>query len=345
MTSKQKTFLISFLCLLLAGAGWRVSLFYQHLNSPLNLSQTELYELQNGLSMTAVARQLEAQGWLSHAGDWLLYAKLSGQAAHLKAGEYALSPQMNALDLLDRFVTGDVRLHEAVIVEGWTLRQALQALQANPNINPIIDLKDPDDVRRKTGLNQYPEGWFFPDTYQFEKGSSDADILQRAHTLMQEVLAQEWQSRDVGLPFNTPYEALIMASIVEKETAVRAERTQIAGVFVRRLQNNMRLQSDPTVIYGLGEDYDGNLRRADLQADNPYNTYKNRGLPPTPIALPGREAIAASLHPDPGDALYFVAKGDGSHHFSASLEEHNAAVRRYQVEQRAENYNSVPKTE
>ncbi|MEX2367612.1 MAG: endolytic transglycosylase MltG, partial [Pseudohongiellaceae bacterium] len=185
--------------------------------------------------------------------------------------------------------------------------------------------------KQAMGIDRHPEGMIFPDTYNFTRGTSDLEILRRANRLLEQVLEQEWQARDVGLPYDGPYQALIMASIIEKETAVAAEREQIAGVFVRRLQRGMRLQTDPTVIYGLGALFDGDLTRADLRRQSPYNTYLNNGLPPTPIALAGREAIAASLHPEQGDTLYFVARGDGSHQFSATLEEHNAAVQRYQI--------------
>ena len=197
-----------------------------------------------------------------------------------------------------------------------------------------IELADAStaELMQRIGIeDDNPEGWLFPDTYLFDRGTSDVEILSRAHRRMREVLDEEWAKREQGLPLETPYQALTLASIVEKETGLASERPQIAGVFVRRLQKGMKLQTDPTVIYGMGDDFDGNIRREDLTRPTPYNTYVIQGLPPTPIALPGREAINAVLHPADGDALYFVARGDGSHHFSATLDEHNCAVRHYQL--------------
>jgi len=202
-------------------------------------------------------------------------------------------------------------------------------------ITATLDADNPEQLRAQLQqllqTEKYPEGLVFPDTYNFRRGTTDRDLLLRASDTMQKILAEEWQGRDVGLPYSEPYEALIMASIIEKETGLASERQQIAGVFIRRLQQRMRLQTDPTVIYGLGDSYDGDLTRTDLRTASPYNTYLNSGLTPTPIALPGREAIFASLHPDESDTLYFVARGDGSHYFSSSLEEHQRAVRQYQL--------------
>jgi UPF0755 protein len=218
------------------------------------------------------------------------------------------------------------------LVEGWTFRQVMEALQADERLEHLIEDPSAEAVMARLGRRGvHPEGRFFPDTYHFTRGSSDLDILKRAHAAMERVLAEEWEARADGLPIESPDEALILASIIEKETGLASERAEIAGVFVRRLRLGMRLQTDPTVIYGLGDDFDGNLRRADLRNDHPYNTYVHAGLPPTPIALPGREAIRAALNPADGETLYFVARGDGSHAFSVTLEEHNRAVRKYQL--------------
>lgn len=322
----------------------RGAFFVYNLQVPLAAGEGALM-VQPGQSLTQVADALAAQGVLRHPFDFLLYARLSGQADSIRAGEYGLTPGMTPRDLLRKLVNGEVLVHQIRILEGWTAAQALAALQANPYIRSTIPAGDAQTLRDALDLETHPEGQFFPDTYNFTRGTTDREILRRAHALMQRVLDEAWRARDVGLPFDTPYDALILASLVEKETGKASERALIAGVFVRRLREGMRLQTDPSVIYGLGVDFDGNLTRAHLGAENPYNTYRNRGLPPTPIALPGREAIAAALHPDDSGALYFVGKGDGSHHFSATLEEHNAAVRRYQVEARAPDYDSRPRQE
>lgn len=327
---------------LLMCAGVRGAFFYQHLHQPLQLEASRTVLLEPGQSLNHITRSLEMEGVLAKAIDLRIYARLMGVADQVKAGEYVLELEMTALDLLDKLVQGDVVYHRIVLVEGWTIAEVLAALRAHPMLSQTLDDTELGALQQELELDEHPEGMFFPDTYNFTRGTSEREILQRAHTRLQEILAEEWAGRDMGLPYDTPYQALIMASIVEKETAVPEERDEIAGVFVRRLEANMRLQTDPTVIYGLGTDYDGNLSRADLRQPGPYNTYLNRGLPPTPIALAGREAISASLHPAPGNALYFVARGDGSHQFSDTLEAHNAAVREYQIENRAENYISRP---
>jgi UPF0755 protein len=240
-------------------------------------------------------------------------------------------------------VSGDVRLYSFTIVEGWTFRELLAALDASDSIEPGIEFEDwPAVLEALAADAKYPEGLFLPETYRFPKGTTGVDILGQAYALMQETLAEEWRDRATNLPLGSPYEALILASIVEKETALAAERPQIAGVFARRLNDGMRLQTDPTVIYGIGIDFNGNLTRRDLRADTPYNTYTRKGLPPTPIALPGRAAINAALHPAGGSSLYFVATGlgDGSHKFSDTKAEHDNAVREYLRRQRASRDNT-----
>ena len=235
--------------------------------------------------------------------------------------------------LLDLLVSGKVIEYSLTLVEGWTFAQVLEATRSHPVlVQSLAPDAGPGDVMTALGHpGEHPEGRYFPDTYQFPRGTTDLQVLARSYDRMAEVLAREWDARAEGLPITDPYEALTLASIVEKETGRAEERPAIAGVFVRRLEKGMLLQTDPTVIYGLGDAFDGNLRRRDLERDTPYNTYTRAGLTPTPICMPGRDAIHAVLHPADGDALYFVATGDGGHHFSATLSEHNRAVRRYQL--------------
>ena len=242
-----------------------------------------------------------------------------------------------------QLVDGDVVTYQVTIPEGLTLAQALAVLAKNPVLTPELEgARDHRLIDIAQGAAT-AEGLFLPETYRFERGDTDWQIMQRAHAALQRTLEAAWANRAAGLPYETPYEALVMASIVERETGVPAERREIAGVFVRRLMKNMRLQTDPTVIYGLGEGFDGNLRRSHLRDDsNPYNTYRHKGLPPTPIALPGRAAIEAAMHPLPGETLFFVARGDGSHQFSITLEAHEEAVRKYQLSRRSDYRSSPP---
>lgn len=317
--------------LLLVLATVRVFVFLQRLDQPLVLAGPQTLIVDTGTSFTRIVRDLQAGQVLPPGWDLLIYARMEGLASQIKAGEYALAEGLTARGLLQKLVNGDVVYHQVRIVEGWTLQQALEALHAHPALVAQLPDDDPVALQAALGMTEYPEGQFFPDTYNFTRGTTDLQLLRRAHTLMQEVLDTAWVARDAGLPYATPLEALIMASIVEKETGVAAERAQIAGVFIRRLQRNMRLQTDPTVIYGLGQSFDGNLTRAHLESDTPWNTYTRAGLPLTPIALPGRAAIEASLHPDASEYLYFVARGDGTHYFSSTLDEHNRAVAQYQL--------------
>jgi UPF0755 protein len=317
----------------LAGAGtWLWRDMQRQLREPLAISGAEILIVAPGTTMRALATDLARRGWLARPLYLELEARRSGRAARIHAGEYAVTPGTTPLDLLDMLVRGRVLLHAMTIVEGWTFRELRAAVAANPVLRQTLIGVAPDRIMAELGYAGYlPEGRFLPDTYRFPAGTTDAAFLRRAFRAMTQVLDEEWAARDPDLPYESPYQALIMASLVEKETAVPAERARIAGVFVRRLRQGMRLQTDPTVIYALGERFDGNIRRRDLDLDSPYNTYRVTGLPPTPIALPGREAIRAALHPEPGDALYFVARGDGTHEFTANLEEHNRAVRKYQL--------------
>lgn len=323
--------------LALVGLGYYVK---QQLDSPLPIQDVMHLEVPRGQSLIALGNRLERQGLL-HAKIWITYARITG-ATQIKAGEYQLEPRITPKQLLEKLNLGDVIRYRAQIVEGWTYNQVIQYFQSLEHLNiRLAGLLWPAQ-RQLLGLEEaHPEGLFFPDTYEYQKGDSDVSLLRQAYAKQQMILADLWQKRAENLPYKTPYEALIMASIIEKETAIDAEREEIAGVFVRRLKKGMRLQTDPTVIYGLGEDYRGNLRRKHLTQPTAYNTYVISGLPPTPIAFSGERSLYAALHPDAGTSLYFVAKGDGYHQFSTTLEEHNAAVKEYQM-QRREGYRSTP---
>ena len=302
------------------------------LHRPLALEAPAVVEIPPGTPLARVAADLESRGMLGHPAVLSWYGRLTGEAARIKAGEYVLQPGLSAAEALAKFVAGDVRLYSFTIVEGWTTAEAVRALQEHPSIVATLRPYEPEALLEAVEAGEdHPEGLLFPETYHFPRGSEDVTILRRAYALMQEQLLAAWQSRRDDIPLDSPYEALILASIIEKETARDDERRRIAGVFTRRLERGMRLQTDPTVIYGLGEDWDGNIRRRDLRSDTPYNTYTRAGLPPTPIALPGRASLDAALDPAPGEALFFVATGepDGSHDFSVTREEHEAAVERY----------------
>ena len=266
---------------------------------------------------------------------FILLAKVKGVETRVRAGEYEIKVEMTPEELLEKFIQGSAIQYSLTVIEGWSFRQMLAAIADDPVIEYTLGDKTDEEIMGLLGYpDQHPEGLFFPDTYRFPKGTSDVDFLRRAYQVMQKHLTREWNQRASGLPLASSYDALILASIIEKETGAGFERPLISGVFIQRLKKNMRLQTDPTIIYGLGENFDGDIRFRDLKKDTPYNTYLHAGLTPTPIALPGLEAIRAALHPTKTEALYFVSKGDGTHHFSATLEEHNAAVKRYQLNRR-----------
>jgi len=313
--------------------------------TPLHIPQQGLqFEVTTGDSLRTVTDRLHAQGVLSYPLLSRLYGRWTGLDEQIKRGEYALQPGTTARALLQQLYEGKVIQYQVTLPEGITLARALEILAHTPNLQ--ADITGPDDPRiiKMIAPHQVAEGLIFPESYYFAAGSSDWSLVQRAHRDMMITLQREWQQRAPGLPYETPYEALIMASIIERETGLPEERRQIAGVFVRRLLAGMRLQTDPTVIYGLGPDFDGNLRRRHLRDEsNRYNTYRHGGLPPSPIALPGLASIQAALHPEQGDTLYFVARGDGGHIFSKTLAEHEAAVRKYQLNRRAD-YRSSPET-
>ena len=300
-------------------------------------------DVETGSNLSRVVHRLAGEQVVRFPRLVLVYARLKN-LGHIHPGEYMIPAGSNAMDLVARLNRGDVTRYRITLVEGWTFAQALSQVRSADKIKPTENGATVQSAAKALGIEGNPEGQIFPDTYIYRSGTTDLDLLRQANQRMSTVLAQEWESRSSDLPYDSAYQALIMASIVEKETGVPWERDEIAGVFVRRLKKGMRLQTDPTVIYGMGENYDGNLRRADLRTATPYNTYVINGMPPTPIALPGREAIHAALHPKDGKSLYFVAKGDGSHQFSETLAEHNRAVREYQLRRRSD-YRSSPAAE
>lgn len=316
---------------LLALIGFWIRTNYQNALKKPAVRHSLVVEIEKGDSFDRITGKLLGQG-LDIDPFWFKAIALRIKVTNkLKAGEYELTPGLTIPQILAVFVEGRAIKYTITFPEGWNLKEILQEIEQTPNLKKTLQKKTAAEISSELGMSgTNPEGWFFPDTYHFEKNATDVSILKRAHTKMQEVLQEEWQYRELALPYRTPYEALIMASIVEKETGAKSERAMIAGVFVRRLAKGMLLQTDPTVIYGMGDSYKGNIKANDLATATPYNTYVIQGLPPTPIAMPGRDAIHSALHPDNGNSLYFVAKGDGSHQFSESLAEHNQAVNSFQ---------------
>ena len=309
-------------------------------------SQALRVNVEPGTSVRGVLALLRERGALARPRDIELYLRLHGRRLKIKAGTYEIPPAASAAEIIELLEEGRVVLEALTIVEGTTFAQLRQELSSDTDVVTTLAGKSDEQVMAAIDrADEYPEGRFFPDTYRFAARSTDVEILKLANTSMQQVLDEEWAERADNLPFSTAYEALILASMVEKETGLASERARIAGVFVTRLRQGMRLQSDPTVIYGLGAGYDGELRTRDLTTDTPYNTYTRVGLPPTPIALPGREALRAAVHPDVTGDLYFVATGagDGAHHFSKTLEEHNAAVKQYLMRLRQAGAGAAPK--
>jgi UPF0755 protein len=289
------------------------------------------FTVKSGASLKSVARNLADEGLLPESQTFWLLGRALGKAGSIRAGTYRVAAPLTALELLDKLAAGDVLPIEIAFVEGTTLRQWLAQMKQHPHIRATLDGLGESEIRAAIGVPEAAlEGLFFPDTYRFLSGAADADILKRAYAEMAKRLARAWEARDPALPLASAYEALILASIIEKETGQAGERAVVASVFVNRLRRGMRLQTDPTVIYGLGARFDGNLRKRDLLADTPWNTYTRDGLPPTPIAMPGAASIAAATNPAKTDYLYFVGRGDGSHQFSRTLEEHNRAVAKYQ---------------
>lgn len=327
---KKVLLLLALVAIFLGVSAWQGWTRYQgFLHAPLSIPPGgQVFQLQSGTTGTEIIRQLEELGLTSSGWRWRVLMRLEPHV--YKAGEYRLESGMTPQQVLRALSDGQVVQYRITLVEGWTFKQFAAALAANKELRHELDLATAD--RWLPGLSdldiQHPEGWFLPETYLFTRGDSDRDILARAHSAMVSALDEAWKSRAEELPIDSPYELLILASIIEKETSLDDERRQVAGVFRRRLEKRMRLQTDPTVIYGLGDAYDGDIRRRDLQTDTPYNTYTRHGLPPTPIAMPGRASLQAAANPAPGDSLYFVADGEGGHTFSTTLKDHQDAVKK-----------------
>lgn len=323
-------FLAIFSVILLVG--W----FYLHIHSSIRLTTTPFqFSISPGSNLKQVSQQLEDAGVIHSKWSLILLARYLDRESAIKAGDYQLDSTLTQIALLDYLTKGDAKQNAIQFIEGWTFNQLKRTLRAYPNIQHDIGELTEQEILHQIGATETTaEGLFFPDTYFFIKGDSDIHILRRAYQAMQTHLRHTWHSRSEGLPLATPYEALILASIIEKETGTASDRAEIAGVFINRLRKGMKLQTDPTIIYGLGDQFDGNLRKKDLLADQAYNTYTRAGLPPTPIALPSLASIRAALNPAETDALYFVAKGNGESEFSTNLADHNKAVDKYQKQQK-----------
>lgn len=332
----MKRFLLNCFLTLILLAAWAAGVFYlqyqKALNAPLVAEGDGIITVKRGDTLASLNRELVQRGVIH--SDWVLpvYARLNPQAANIKAGDYRIDANASLPSLINDITNGKVVVYNITVVEGKTFKDLRASLVQTAGIEHTLNNKTDAQIATLLGIDGSPEGWFMPETYQFHRGTSDLELLKRMYGEMQRTLEQEWPNRADGLPLANPYQALILASIIEKETGVASERPQIAGVFVRRLQKDMLLQTDPSVIYGAA-DYHGDLTRKHLQTDTPYNTYINKGLPPTPIALPGKASIQAALHPADGDSLYFVADGKGGHTFSATYEEHQQAVARYLKQQ------------
>jgi len=300
-------------------------------NWPLS-QDGQIHVISHGASLGAINRELYLQGVLPDRYSFHLLAKFTGAAKRIQAGEYRFESGVSEREILSALIHGKQVLYSIRLVEGSTFSEFLKLLSEQPKIEQTLSGLKPSQIMQRLSYgNEYPEGRFFPDTYTFTAGTKDIDILRQAYTKMQTVLQSEWDNREKDLPYKNSYEALIMASIIEKETGRPEDRDRIAAVFVNRLRKKMRLQTDPSVIYGMGSQFDGNLRKRDLQTDTPYNTYTRGGLPPTPISLPGKQSIQAAMHPAPTNDLYFVSRGDGTSEFSENYIDHNRAVQKYQL--------------
>lgn len=325
-------FLFGFVFIAILTLGWLY--YHYHRNLPLPAVPYE-FSIEPGSNLKQISSQLVHEGILPNSWSFVLLSRLLGKESAIKAGDYRLTQEISQIALLAYLIKGDIRQNEVRFIEGWTFSQFMEALYAHPNIqNTTIGLNEEEILRLIGASENAAEGLFFPDTYYVIKNSKDVEVLQRAYRAMQKHLQEAWSMRKDSLPLESPYEALILASIVEKETGLDSDRAEIAGVFINRLRIGMRLQTDPTVIYGLGNQFDGNLRKIDLQTDHDYNTYTRSGLPPTPIAMPGLASIYAAINPAATDSLYFVAKGNGESIFSTNLADHNRAVAKYQRQQK-----------
>ena len=328
MRALRNLFLLAVLAAI-AACAW----LYWFANHAVELPRTPFeFTVKSGASVKSVSHKLADEGLFPEGESFWVIARILGKSGAIQAGTYRLDRAMTPLEILEKLKRGDVVLAEILFVEGTTYRQWRAQLAANTNVKQTLAGKSEDEIRAALGIAEpSPEGWFFPDTYRFAPGTSDLELLKRSHNAMKRRLTDGWNARDTTVPLKTPYEALVLASIVEKETGAAAERPIIAGVFANRIRKGMRLQTDPTVIYGIGEKFDGDIRKRDLTTDTPYNTYTRDGLPPTPIAMPGAGSLAAVMHPAETNARYFVGKGGGTHQFSATLEEHNRGVAKYQL--------------
>ena len=333
---RRRNWLALFSVLVLAAVAvgaWFYAEWDRFTNAPLVQTEASVLDIPAGSSFNAIVRTIKQAG-LTRAPDlyWRALSERMRVTGKLHAGEYAVPIGTTPRTLLQRMADGDVVQHKVTIVEGWTFKQMRAAIAQRTDLaQTVTTLSDDEVMQRLNAGGEMPEGRFLPETYTFTRGDSDLDIYRRAHAAMRKTLDEVWATRAPELPIDTPYEALILASIIERETGKPSERPEIAGVFVRRLKIGMRLATDPTVIYGIGVSFDGNLRRRDLETDTPYNTYTRAGLPPTPIALPGKAALTAAVHPNEGKTLYFVARGDGSHEFTDNLDAHNRAVAKFQL--------------
>lgn len=331
------TLLVIFLCGAVAGIYfWNIETTNIH---------TVRIAIKPGSSLSSEARKWQDDGWLVSANLLKVQARLLKQEHVLRAGKFDVPARLTGPQLLAFLATAKPVSYKIQFIEGTTLTQAIKVLKNAKGLTQDLHPLNRQTIAQLIGVVGNPEGWLYPDTYVYHSGEAVSSIVRQSHQRMNAILQQEWQNKSANLPYQTPYEALIMASIVEKETGAAHERPQIAGVFVRRLQKNMRLETDPTIIYGLGDSFDGNLKKVHLRdRSNRYNSYRHKGLPPSPIAFAGQAAIRAALHPQDGETLYFVAKGDGSHYFSTTLAEHNKAVRQYQIFRRKKDYRSAPQT-
>ena len=336
MSRRLRALALSCVVLLGVAAGGVVWVGVRSLDQPLRLAAPLRFKVAPGASFARVVASLASQGLVPQPRAWVLYARWKRVASAVKAGEYEVQPGTTPRQLLAKMVNGQVLLHSFTIIDGWRVRDMLRALRQNPDVASTLP-EGSSDIMAKIGAPGVgPEGQFLPETYRFTSGTTDVELLRQAHAALRRELDADWSGRDPDLPLQNAEQLLIMASIVEKESGLPQELAKIAGLYLHRLAIGMRLQADPTVIYGMGDRYDGTIHAVDLRTDGPYNTYTRVGLPPTPIALAGVAALRATAHPEKTDAIYFVASGlgDGSHVFSATLQEHNAAVAQYLTRER-----------
>jgi UPF0755 protein len=337
--------LIIFFVILAVAIGLIAQNWLQNVEGRVVTEQSRNITVANGASMRGFAEQLVDEDLLEEKWSFLFWARYRNLAGSLKAGEYRIPAGSTMNDLLHLVTSGQVIDYPVTFIEGWSFKQLRAALAKQNQLKHVIDTLDDQSLMKALGAEGiHPEGRFYPDTYHYTASMTDLDILRQAYNKMDQFIEAEWLKRDDDLPLKNRDQALTLASIIEKETGAEIERPLIAGVFINRLRKGMLLQTDPTVIYGMGDSYKGNIRRKDLRKDTPYNTYTRAGLPPTPIAMPGGEAIKATLHPAETNALYFVAKGDGTHYFSSTLREHNNAVNKYQINRRKNYSSSKPRT-